>query len=583
MNPILQRLCLLGGATTMALLAGCYNVNSLVDAPDANPGDGVCARAAPGFSPGQARRVGDLRQLQQDVDSNLTPEQRARLGRGDLSPLAGQDLKAGRLGVREALGPDAGRRLASPLGLCTLRAAIMEANAQPWKSVITVPAGIYKLSPALGTLTITRSLRLQGSGADTTTVDAQSGDTVFAIDGGGDVEMNHLTVRGASAFSGGGIRITAGSVELEDMVVRDNDAYSAGGGLLIYGGATVRVRRSTIRDNTSAFGGGIRSDGRLWVYDSTIRDNQGNRGGGIMNGGDMNLRNVTISGNWADSPVAGVGGIWQGKFAFLNNVTITKNRGMGNAPGSWQGGGIQTSAGANTVLRNSIVADNDGQTGPDDCVGTLAADSRNNLIGDTTACTITSYLSTYLLNVDADLGSLMDNGGPTATHRPNNASPVHEAGYAFPPPAADACEAYDQRGVPRPQGSTPRCDLGAYEQSASSTRVTGFMLVNAGTDTDIRPLLHDDWLVLSTLPPQLTIRAVSGGVVPGSVRFGYAGNPAHHTENTAPYALAGDVGGDYAPIALTAGAQELRATPYEGANASGAPGISKMIRFNVLE
>ena len=38
----------------------------------------------------------------------------------------------------------------------------------------------------------------------------------------------------------------------------------------------------------------------------------------------MNLRNVTVSGNVAQSPEAGTGGISQNGFAVLYNVTITE-------------------------------------------------------------------------------------------------------------------------------------------------------------------------------------------------------------------------------------------------------------------
>ena len=40
------------------------------------------------------------------------------------------------------------------------------------------------------------------------------------------------------------------------------------------------------------------------------------------------------------------------------------------------GGGIQTSEGNITVLKNSIIAGNDGGTGPDDCAGPLSRDSQ---------------------------------------------------------------------------------------------------------------------------------------------------------------------------------------------------------------
>lgn len=509
-------------ATAITLLPGCYAVNSTIDAVDANPGDGVCARA----------------------------------------PARGEAAR----------------------NLCTLRAAVMEANAGPFRATIMVPAGTYNLdlptASGGGALLITRGVKIQGSGAALTIVEQTVGDAVIKIEGGSNVEINLLTVQGGDSQSGGGIRIGAGTVEMEDLVVRDNFAFTGGGGLLVEAGSVARVRRSTIMDNmaTGAFGGGIWNQGELWVYDSTINGNDSNRAGGIRNSGNMNLRNVTVSGNTAHSPDAGVGGISQNGFAVLNNVTVTNNTGAGNQAGSFRGGGIQTSAGELTVMKNSIVAGNDGGIGPDDCVGALTPDSKYNLIGDVSACVITSFLWTYQLGVDPDLGSLANNGGPTISHLPLAGSPARDSAYNFPPPAIDACQARDQRGVPRPQGAGT-CDRGAVEYTPASLFVTGFVLVNAATDVDIQPLRNDDVLVRSLLPPSLSIRAVVTGAT-GSVHFDFDG--IQRNENVAPYSLGGDVSGNYTPVALSAGEHTLIAIPYSNAGGTGAAGGAMEIKFSML-
>src|SRR2546430_1582196 len=99
----------------------------------------------------------------------------------------------------------------------------------------------------------------------------------------------------------------------------------------------------------------------------------------------------------------------QNGFAGLYNATLPNKTGVGNDAGSSRGGGIQTSAAKITVLKNSIIAGNHGGTGPDDCVGQLSGDSKYNLIGDTNGCVIPSYVATYLLNVDPQLGPLGNN------------------------------------------------------------------------------------------------------------------------------------------------------------------------------
>lgn len=524
----LQRLAVSLVVLLPLVTSGCmtYRVNSLADAPDANPGDRKCERAV---SPGS-----------------------------------------------ETGGPD---------GLCTLRAAVMESNASVWKDTIEVPGGLYQLTLPVaaggGRLAITDGVKIQGAGAASTIIDGNHADIVLYVQSEG-LELNHVTVQGGNSQAGGGIRVDAGNSEFTNLIIRQNEAFTGGGGLYVLDGATLRIRRSAIIDNfaTGAFGGGIWNQGELWVYDSTIASNDSNRAGGIRNSGQMNLRNTTISGNLAHSPDAGTGGISQNGFAVLYNVTITNNTGVGNNAGSFRGGGIQIGDGKTTVVKNSIIAGNHGGTGPNDCVGQLSGDSKYNLIGDTNGCTIPSFVSTFLLNVDPLIGPLANHGGPTQTHLPVGNSPVLEAGYQFPPPAADGCEVRDQRGVPRPQGAGV-CDMGAVEVTSANTFVTGFTLVNADSNTDIRPLLHGDTLVLSELPPQLSIRAVVTGA-PGSVVFGYDDTPAIQTENVAPYALAGDSpAGDYNPFALSTGSHTLTATPFAGMGGGGAGGGSQTISFSV--
>ena len=75
--------------------------------------------------------------------------------------------------------------------------------------------------------------------------------------------------------------------------------------------------------------------------------------------------------------------------------------------------------GGNLTLRNSIVADNeDNGTAPD----VLAVDDEliveNSLISDTTGSGITASTGAgNILDQSALLAALVDNGGPTETHR----------------------------------------------------------------------------------------------------------------------------------------------------------------------
>jgi hypothetical protein len=61
--------------------------------------------------------------------------------------------------------------------------------------------------------------------------------------------------------------------------------------------------------------------------------------------------------------------------------------------------------------------------------------------------------------IDAKLGPLHKNGGPTQTHALEHKSPALDAGVCSD--ADGNALMTDQRGVPRPQG--PNCDIGAFE------------------------------------------------------------------------------------------------------------------------
>lgn len=115
--------------------------------------------------------------------------------------------------------------------------------------------------------------------------------------------------------------------------------------------------------------------------------------------------------------------------------------------------------------------------------------------------------------------------------------------------------------------------------TSANVFVTGFVLVDAAANTDIRPVLHGDTLDLSELPANLSMRASVSGA-PGSVVFGYDGNPVIQTENVSPYALAGDSAGDYNSFSFGAGTHTITATPF-AAIGGGPVGGSRTMTFTL--
>src|SRR5438132_609352 len=101
---------------------------------------------------------------------------------------------------------------ADSLGRCSLRAAIMEANAHAGPDSITLPAGTYLLTipgvgenaGATGDLNIAGDLTITGAGAPSTIVDGGGLDRVINVKSGV-VTISGVTIRaGSSAVFGPG-------------------------------------------------------------------------------------------------------------------------------------------------------------------------------------------------------------------------------------------------------------------------------------------------------------------------------------------------------------------------------------------
>ncbi len=297
-----------------------------------------------------------------------------------------------------------------------------------------------------------------------------------------------------STGSGGAIAVVgAGDVVIEDSVISGNTAaclgfvpdpfgfIPGGGGVIIapisQQGLTgsLTILRSTISDNlagnagdiglvrTDGYGGGVFSQGaELSIVESTISNNlAGNKGtagyafgagGGIDTTGPLSMINSTVSGNTAgnlgtaalSTGTAGGVGVYETEGA-IESSTIARNRAVGDRDFA---GGIRTPSSAFT-MHNTIVAENVAADGPD-ILGAVQGDYL--LIEDDSDVVLTGTMITI---GPANLGPLMDNGGPTETHAISSTSPALDAGDP------NACTATDQRGASRPQGAG--CDVGAFE------------------------------------------------------------------------------------------------------------------------
>jgi CSLREA domain-containing protein len=304
---------------------------------------------------------------------------------------------------------------------CSLREAIIAANAAPGADIVTLLPGLHEIRiTALGEedrawegdLDITDDLTIKGSSTGTTTIDNDITERVFQITG---------TI----------------AVTITNVIIQDGfDDNGVGGGGIWNNGGTVVISNTAFLTNTARLGDGgavYNSVGTLTLTNSTISGNRAaSNGGGLsVTSGTVNLNHVTFKNNTADG--------------FTDNLA-------GN------GGGVFVAVGATLNLTNTLVGDNsDNSSSPKhpDCSGEIISHGYN-LIEDTTGCTV-SGTNHNVTGRDPNLGPLADNGGSTLTHALLQSSPAVDwipSNYCLPA---------DQRGALRPQPQGGKCDIGAFE------------------------------------------------------------------------------------------------------------------------
>lgn len=328
-------------------------------------------------------------------------------------------------------------------GMCSLRAAIQEANALGGASVIDLaPGASYGLDGmgagedlgATGDLDVSAMIRLQGMGAN---IDGLGLDRVFDVMPGAALWLSDVTLTGGAVTdaSGGAIR-SAGDLRLVDAQISGSSALGVGasGGAVFNDAGTTLILRATLSGNASTrAGGAVEANAGQTVIgwsdlsDNTTGDGPGNGGAFHLTGaGSVAISYSTISGNVAGREG---GGVWNSATGFmtLDACTITDNDALGMAADDG-GGGVFNDGGV-LVISDSTITDNRAMMGSGSGGGVF------NQLGDVTIWTTTIARNTSARaggGVEANLGAttIVDSTlrANTTGNAPGNGGGLHLTG-----------------------------------------------------------------------------------------------------------------------------------------------------------
>lgn len=309
-----------------------------------------------------------------------------------------------------------------------------------------------------------------------------------------DSTISDNTTGSGKTYSGHGGAIynhERGVATINNSTMSDNSTGSGnalgGAGGAIYNHSELTINHSTLKNNTTGhaqsgyggFGGAVYNDSQLTINHSTIRNNttgngntHGGYGAGVYNylSGVLTINNSTISHNTTGTGKSHAGyggGVYNGLQLTINHSTITHN-GIGGETqfDAGLGAGIHTRTDS-TNVKNTIIAQNQGNSDMSCQNGGEFSSYGYNLIQNSGNCTINEVQNSGS-NVTGQpplLAPLADHGGSTQTHALLDNSPAIDAGNCTD--IAGNTVSTDQRGSSRPQGAT--CDIGSFESDLAST------------------------------------------------------------------------------------------------------------------
>jgi predicted outer membrane repeat protein len=268
-----------------------------------------------------------------------------------------------------------------PAGLCTLRAAVMQANAHAGPDVILLPAGTYVITrvgtdsiASVGDLDVTDDLTIQAVGG-TVTIDANgavTSDRAFKLLSGS-LFLEGITITGGNTAGSGGAIFAQGrgGLTLTNVTITGNTAGQGGGGVYATC-ATIQITSSVVQGNTNlgpGGGGGVNVEfdisgivpifPALTVSGSSFLNNTslatglaGGLGGGLL----VANSSATISGSTfqGNSALQGGGFVYAPSQCTICSLTLTTSLFEGNSALGF-GGGAHLESGPLSVSNSRFV------------------------------------------------------------------------------------------------------------------------------------------------------------------------------------------------------------------------------------
>jgi len=257
---------------------------------------------------------------------------------------------------------------------CSLRAAVMEANALPGADKIILNRGKYKLTLAgystetgafSGDLDVVDKLQLVGKGKDLTTVDASAlGDRIFDLHGPGVVTIEGMTLTGGTAM---GPARGANDFPTDDPNANEvvcpivKPADGADGGAILNRGDIVQIRDVRFEDNIALCDGGAVEnvdDGVMLLVECDFSYNTAIANGGAVENDEDSIMSIkTGTFHWNNAQENG------GALSSDDSITLIDDSKMRFNAARENGGAIWNGDSDAMRVKTSIIRYNDATDG----------------------------------------------------------------------------------------------------------------------------------------------------------------------------------------------------------------------------